>query len=580
MAQKSGFFNALLDGGLYDRKYNADDYSDNLAVVIGNGVLRSTNDDLKVTAQGLTLTVNVGRAWIKGHYFNNTTEYTLPAVETPTGATRIDRVVLRLDNTIQGRKISIEYLEGTAATSPVAPELTRTDMIYELCLAEINVAANAVTVAVFDKRSDTDLCGWVYSTSGDNSFFTSLDNSFNEWFEQVRDTLASVTLFKRYKWETTIASGTTTTVTFQIPQYDADTCFIEVYVNGLLSTDYSVAGSTLTFTTALIAGAEVVVYCFKSIDGTGIMSVADEITELQNEVATLTGASHYVYKATGEDDNLSLTQIAQAIYTADYDAEEITDAAEAFLEALGGLTWLQSLEADAQITIEVVGHLDVSTAAYGTGASGNRYRYFNFGQVSHSDMRVMFDFAKADTIYITPDDDTSNIIFYGTDLFIKNASVFVVNAGSGCNVQAIAGSNAGIIDVENCKFVIHTTGDAFIGANGTYTNCEAEVQSSGGNSYVFNPTTNYLVRVIGGRFLAYAKTSGMTAAVFIIASGQSNAVLMAQNVNCPTITVTNYWQQYLAVGNAGKVIIDGVISTMNSTGTNTISNQIWLSKAY
>ena len=255
-------------------------------------------------------------------------------------------------------------------------------------------------------------------------------------------------------------------------------------------------------------------------------------------------------------------------------------AAEAFLEALGGLTWLQSLEADAQITIEVVGHLDVSTAAYGTGASGNRYRFFNFGQVSHSDMRVMFDFAKADTIYITPDDDTSNIIFYGTDLFIKNASVFVTNIGSGCNVQAVAGSNAGIIDVEGCRFVIHTTGDAFIAANGTYTNCEAEVQSSGGNAYVFNPTTNYLVRVIGGRFLAYAQTSGKTAAVFIVASGQSNAVLMAQNVNCPTITVTNYWQQYLAVGNAGKVIIDGVISTMNSTGTNTISNQVWLSKSY
>lgn len=580
MAQKSGFFNALLDAGMYDRKYNADDYSDNLAVVIANGVLRSINDDLKVTAQGLTLTVNVGRAWINGHYFNNTTEYTLPAVETPTGGSRIDRVVLRLDKTIQGRKISIEYLEGTAATTPVAPELTRTDTIYEICLAEINVAAQAVTVAVFDKRADAELCGWVYSTSGDNSFFTSLDNSFNEWFETVRDTLASVTLFKRYKWETTIATETTT-VTFNIPQYDVDTCFLEVYVNGLLSTDYSVAGSTLTFINALNAGAEVTVYCFKSIDGTGIMSVADEITELQNEVATLTGASHYVYKATGEDDNLSLTQISQAIYTAEYDAEEITEAARDFLEALGGLTWLQSLEADAQITIEVVGHLGVSTPAYGSGASSNRYRYFNFGQTSHSDMRVMFDFAKADTIYIDADDNTSNIIFYGTDLFIKNASVFVVNIGGGCNVQAIAGSNAGIIDVEGCRFVIHTTGDAFVGANGTYTNCEAEIQTSGGNSYCFNVTTNYLARVIGGRFLAYAKASGKTAAVFNIVSGQTNAVIMAQNVNCPTISVEGgYWQSYLAAGGAGKLIIDGVISTMNSTGTNTINNQVWQSKAY
>ena len=48
--QKSGFFNALLTNGEYDRKYNANDYCENLAVIINNGVLRSPNDDLKVTA--------------------------------------------------------------------------------------------------------------------------------------------------------------------------------------------------------------------------------------------------------------------------------------------------------------------------------------------------------------------------------------------------------------------------------------------------------------------------------------------------------------------------------------------------
>ena len=68
MAEKSGFFNALNVGGEYDRTYNANDYSDNLAVIIGNGVLRSQYDDLKVTASGMVATVGVGRAWINGHY--------------------------------------------------------------------------------------------------------------------------------------------------------------------------------------------------------------------------------------------------------------------------------------------------------------------------------------------------------------------------------------------------------------------------------------------------------------------------------------------------------------------------------
>lgn len=34
MAEKSGFFNALNVDGAYDRTYNANDYCDNLAVVI------------------------------------------------------------------------------------------------------------------------------------------------------------------------------------------------------------------------------------------------------------------------------------------------------------------------------------------------------------------------------------------------------------------------------------------------------------------------------------------------------------------------------------------------------------------
>lgn len=581
MAQKSGFFNALVQAGVPDRTYNANDYCDNLAVVISNGVLRSTNDDLKVTANGLNLTVNVGRAWINGHYFNNTTAYSLPAIQTPTGSSRIDNVVLRCDKTVTGRKISIEYVQGTAATSPVAPDLVRTDTIYDLCLAQITVQANSTTVGVNDTRSNQNLCGWVYSVSGDGSFFTSLDNEFSVWFNNAKDTLSSVTLFKQYKWETELTSATNT-VQFNIPQYDEETCFFDVYVNGLFSTDYTTNGNVLTFDTTLPAETEVTVLAYKSIDGTGIMSVADEITQLQNQFATLNGMSKFTYTATGVDDNISLSQIAQAIYSGTYDSKQITATANSFLTALGGLNYLQSLEADAQITIEVVGKVGATTAAYGSGSSSSRYRYFNFGQIAHSDMRVNFDFAKADTIYITTKDNTSNIIFYGTDLFIKNADVFVINTGSSCNVQAIAGSNVGSINVENCKFVIKTTGNGLIGANGTYTNCDCEVYSTGGNATCFATTSNYLVRVLGGRFLAYvSNTSKYVAAVINTATGQTNAVTLAQNINCPTISVSGYYQQYLAACYAGKSVIDLVTSTMNSTGSAyTISNQIWLSKNY
>ena len=234
--QKSGFFNALYANGEYDRKYNANDYCDNLAVVISNGVLRSTEDDLKVTANGMVVTVGVGRAWINGHYYFNDTAFELATVSAPAGGTRYDRVVLRLNTALAARSVSLVYLQGTAGYSPTKPAPVRTGDIYDIVLADIFVGTNATSLVVTDTRGDADVCGWVYSTSGDNSFFESLDGAFDEWLGEKKDTLASVTLFKRYNWRTVLETSTNA-VAFSIPQYDEETCFLEVYTNGILSTE-------------------------------------------------------------------------------------------------------------------------------------------------------------------------------------------------------------------------------------------------------------------------------------------------------------------------------------------------------
>ena len=581
MAQKSGFFNALLNAGVYDRTYNADDYSDNLSVVISNGVLRSTNDDLKVTASGLTLSVAAGRGWINGKYFFNDSAYALPALTPPTGGSRIDRVVLRLNNTLQVRSISIQYLTGTAATSPVAPTITRNENIYDLVLADVAISAGATSVTITDQRGNADLCGWVYSTSGDNSFFTSLDNAFNTWFENAKDTLSSVTLFKRYTWITTLAAATDT-VQFNIPQYDAETCFYEVYVNGFLTTSFEVgsAANVIVFNAQLQAGTQVIVNVYKSLDGTGIESVAEEITQLQNQYATLSGVSKFVYNCTGNNDNVSLSQIAEAFYTGSM-GSNLTAAASAFLTALGGNTFLAGLAADAKMTIEVVGNCGVSAPAYGSGTAQSRYRYFNLGAApSTSSKTLVFDFAKCDTINISFTANTSNIIFYSTDLQIRNCKLSINEINNGVNIQAFAGSNAGRIDVENCEFNISTTGDIKFAAHGSYTNCRFTGASTAGHVLIFCPDSAYLIRVIGGTFYAYCKASGKTPAIFYTYGTETSAVIIAQNISCPTVAKTNYFQQYLSVAYAGKTFIDFVVSTMNSTGTyNTISNQIWQSKA-
>lgn len=582
MSERSGFFNAILSEGVYDRKYNANDYSENMAVVISNGVLRSTGDDLKVTATGLILTVATGRAWITGHWYHNNAAMALSAIVAPTGGARIDRVILRLDKSLNERQVHIVYLQGTAANTPVAPAITRNDTIYDLVLADIRIEANATTVTVTDQRSNSSLCGWVYSTSGDNSFFTSLDNSFHEWFQDVRNELSSVTLFKRYNWRT-VLNAATNTVAFNIPQYDADTCFIEVFVNGILetlTTDYTLANTVLTFSGTLTAGTEVEVKCYKSIDGTGIMDVSDEITELQNQYATLNGVSKYTYKCTGANDNISLSEIAQALHTGSYVAANVTAAANAFLTALGGNTFLAAMSPEAQITIDVVGRLGATTPVAGAGTTESRYRWFGLGVAAATDKRIKFDFSKCEKITINCSANTNNIIFYGTDLYITGANVYAYSNSSGVTITMADGSyDYGYIHFKHCRLNISTSGTAIIAENGTFINCWCRCISRASHALCFTPKSNGLIRLIGGTYYAYIATSGMTAAICYTYSTETNAVLIAQNINCPTVAMTGFSQQYLAVGYGGSTLIQGVVSTMTTLGNAlNISGQIWRSK--
>lgn len=577
MAEKSGFFNALYVDGEYDRTYNADDYTDSLAVVIANGVLRSENDDLKVTSSGMTVSVAEGWGWIKGHYYHNDSALTLVVPTAPNAGSRIDRVMLRFDNSIQQRKISVVYVQGSAANQPVAPSPTRSQYIYDLVLADVTIAANATGVTIKDQRANSDVCGWVYSTSGDSSFFKSLDNDFNAWFTTVKDTVASVTLFKRYSWRT-VLTAETNQVQFDIPQFDEDTCFIEVYVNGLLDTEgveYTRSGNVLTgLGLPLVVGTEIEVKCYKSIDGTGIMSVADEITALQNSVATLDGVSKYTYKCTGASDNISLSQIAQAFLAGSYVAANVTAAAAAFLSGLGGNTYLAALGADAQIGIDVVGKCGAATAYSGAGTSTSPYSWFALGQGTAGSAlaakrKIIFDFAKCDVIKISCAANTYNRIFYGADLDLRNARVQAVSTAAGCQIEMIdAGNLNGRVNCEDCNFKIDTSALAQISKHGTFTNCFCYVAAKTGAAYCFKPKSTGLIRLIGGEYYAYCLTSsGIGSAIIHTSAGDTDGTALAYNIHCPVVGVTNYSQGFLAVANAGKTYINGVVSRLTSSGS-------------
>ena len=145
--------------------YDADDASGYLATRL-SGVY-SAEEDFSVTAQGgLSVQVSAGQAWVRPARFKGRSiimeqPTTLPLTAADAVRSRIDRVVLRYD--AAAKKTSLLVLEGTPdSASPAAPEISRTELIYDLCLAEIKrpAGSTAVTVAdIYDTRADETVCG-------------------------------------------------------------------------------------------------------------------------------------------------------------------------------------------------------------------------------------------------------------------------------------------------------------------------------------------------------------------------------------------------------------------------------------
>ena len=146
-------------------RYDAEDASGYFATRL-SGVY-SAEEDFAVTAQdGLSVQVSAGQAWVRPARFKGRSiimeqPTTLPLTAADAVRSRIDRIVLRYD--AAAKKTRLQVLEGTPdSASPTAPDITRTELIYDLCLAEIKrpAGSTAVTVAdIYDTRADETVCG-------------------------------------------------------------------------------------------------------------------------------------------------------------------------------------------------------------------------------------------------------------------------------------------------------------------------------------------------------------------------------------------------------------------------------------
>lgn len=111
------------------------------------------------------ITVTPGLAWMKnGEFFGKSVAAkgnTVIDVPVADGALpRVDRIVIRFDKAANASSIVLK--QGTPGANPKAPAVQRTEIVYELGIAEVLVPAASLTVTaahVKDTRMDEAVCG-------------------------------------------------------------------------------------------------------------------------------------------------------------------------------------------------------------------------------------------------------------------------------------------------------------------------------------------------------------------------------------------------------------------------------------
>lgn len=258
MAIDGYFFDAVNEGGVYDRVYSAEDVTNYLRQLVGNGVFPTPSNQLQVRAgSGMQIIVASGEGWINGHKIVNTSDLPLSIGTSDALLDRIDRVVFYAD--FVNRTMGIEVKQGTKATNPTAPALTRNTSRYEMGLATVRVNKQSTSVSgamITDTRADSSVCGWVaglIQQVDTSSLFVQWETAYNEYYtavkQQLDDFMEALTQELRvntyvveFRKDVALDSSSSNTILFDWQDYTKEeTDIVKVYINGLLAvpgTDY------------------------------------------------------------------------------------------------------------------------------------------------------------------------------------------------------------------------------------------------------------------------------------------------------------------------------------------------------
>jgi hypothetical protein len=280
-----GFFNAVeITPGVFDRVYSAETMSNPYTRLITDGIFAARegveDSDFKVISEGnMDVTIKAGQGIFWSKWFKLTQAQTITVESNDTDYTRIDSIIIEINNNIRmGRVI---YRTGEASETPVPPELISTGYIKEYRIANIEVASFATSLddsVIFDRRGiETPFIASLIQTLSTQELFTQWNQLYSNYFKQTKAEVAAflreltedltVTMSLQEVFVTTPITETTDTIELDDYNEHADVLF--VLVNGIIldSTEYSInnVGNEITLTHEVAPGTNVATRILKAV---------------------------------------------------------------------------------------------------------------------------------------------------------------------------------------------------------------------------------------------------------------------------------------------------------------------------
>ena len=161
ITEKSFPFDSEEVDGKFDREYIADDFARYFRAFISSGVFMRTSTNLQVIANGdMTVTLKAGNIIIEGYRYELENDLVIQLDPADGVANRIDRVCITWSKS--DRDIHYTLQKGEMAHVPVAVSVRRTAEYKDYAVADIYVAAGAISItqtAITDTRLDSEICG-------------------------------------------------------------------------------------------------------------------------------------------------------------------------------------------------------------------------------------------------------------------------------------------------------------------------------------------------------------------------------------------------------------------------------------